>query len=85
MAEDPLAEAFSIATLIAARSPDATALIKELFNYSWEHSVEDGLGMEQNLIRQLVATDNHKEAVKANLQKREPEFSPREAQGIAGV
>lgn len=85
LAEEPLAEAMKLAKVIAGKSPDATSLTKALFNYSWEHSIDEGLRMEEELILTLGRESNQLEAVKAQMQKREPDFKPRVVKDITTV
>ncbi len=85
LAENPLQEAMALAKVIASKSPDATSLTKALFNYSWEHSIDEGLRMEEELILTVGRQSNQLEAVKANMQKREPNFKPRVVKDISTV
>jgi len=85
LADKPLQEAFQLAEAIAGKSPDATSLTKALYNYAWEHSLEDGLQMEEELVLALSKAPNQLEAVKANLQKREPEFNSRLIKNISKI
>jgi enoyl-CoA hydratase/carnithine racemase len=75
VAEDPLASAMSLAQTIAAQSPDAIRAAKRLLNEAWVGSVEDGLRLEATLQQTLLGTPNQNEAVRANLERRQPEFS----------
>lgn len=83
--EDPLTEAFKLAESIASKSPDATSLTKALFNYAWDHEPEQGLQMEEELVLALSKHPNQLEAVKANLQNREPDFVPRVIKDISKI
>src|SRR5262245_50182467 len=71
---DPRAEALALAREIAGRSPDAVRAAKRLLNAALLGSVADGLRLEAELQATLVGRPNQLEAVKANLEKREPRF-----------
>jgi enoyl-CoA hydratase/carnithine racemase len=75
VAEDPLAHATALAQTIAAQSPDAIRAAKHLLNEAWVGSVADGLRLEATLQRTLLGSPNQTEAVMANLERREPDFS----------
>jgi enoyl-CoA hydratase/carnithine racemase len=72
--EDPLSAARALAMEIVEKSPDAIRAIKALINGAWRDTVEGGLRREADLQIAALATDNQKEAVKANLEKRRPDF-----------
>ena len=74
IAEDPLADAMSLAETIAARSPDAIRAAKRLFNEAWVGSVAAGLRLEAELQAALIGSFNQLEAVRANLEHRAPVF-----------
>lgn len=73
-AENPFASALDLAGEIASKSPDAIRAGKKLFEESWLGSRRDGLALEESLQRALIGSPNQLEAVKANLEKRTPEF-----------
>jgi enoyl-CoA hydratase/carnithine racemase len=85
LADDPLSEALKMAEDIAGKSPDATAMVKELFNYAYEHSIEEGLSMEEELQRQILDAPNQWETVMANMEKRAPKYTNRLVKGVAGA
>lgn len=74
VADDPLAEARDMARRIAARSPDAIRGAKRLLEGAWHATHEEGLQMEAAEQRKLIGQPNQMEAVKANMEKRDPEF-----------
>ncbi len=74
VAEAPRDAAFELAREIATRSPDAIRATKRLFDTSGVVGVEEGLRLEEKLQASLVGRPNQVEAVKANLEKREPRF-----------
>jgi enoyl-CoA hydratase/carnithine racemase len=71
---DPYRDAMALAREIASRSPDAVRAAKRLLNTALLGSVADGLRLEAELQASLVGKPNQLEAVKANLEKREPHF-----------
>lgn len=76
VADDPLARAMEIATEIAGKSPDAIRFGKQLFEESWHADQATGLKMEAVMQTKLMGTQNQIEAIKANFEKRAPEFGP---------
>lgn len=74
VAEAPRDAAFELAREIATRSPDAIRATKRLLDASGVVGVEEGLRLEEKLQASLVGRPNQVEAVKANLEKREPRF-----------
>lgn len=73
--EDPLAAARRVARACAAKSPDAIRGIKRLVNEGWSRSEEDSLALEAKLQLALLGSANQAEAVRANLEKRGPNFA----------
>jgi enoyl-CoA hydratase/carnithine racemase len=71
----PLEAALEMAREIASKSPDAIRANKQLFNDTRHLDVEAGLKLEERLQGGLIASPNQVEAVKANLQKRQPDFT----------
>lgn len=74
LSDDPHRDALALAREIAGRSPDAVRAAKKLLNTALLGSVADGLHLEAELQGTLVGRPNQLEAVKANLEKREPRF-----------
>ena len=74
VSDTPLEAALELAREIASKSPDALRASKRLFNETRQASVEEGFRLEEGLQRGLIGSANQLEAVKANLQKREPNF-----------
>lgn len=74
VAEDPLARAKALAAEIASKSPDAIRRGKQLLETAWRADPRTGLELEAKLQSQLIGSRNQVEAVKANFEKREPEF-----------
>ena len=73
-ADNPLAQALTLAREIASRSPDAVRAGKRLLEQSWRADPAVGLGLEAKLQGGLIGTPNQVEAVKANFENRSPEF-----------
>jgi enoyl-CoA hydratase/carnithine racemase len=74
LSDTPLEAALEMAREIASKSPDAVRASKRLLNETRLLGLEEGLGLEESLQRGLIGGRNQVEAVKANLQKRQPDF-----------
>ncbi len=74
VSETPYEAALALAREIAAKSPDATRAGKRLLNASGLVGLEEGLRLEEKLQLGLIGKPNQVEAVRANLEKREPRF-----------
>lgn len=72
--EDPLAAATEAADQYARRSPDAIRAIKKLINEGWNLPEAGALSLEARLQLGVMGKSNQVEAVRANLEKREPDF-----------
>ena len=75
LSDAPRAAALELAREIAGRSPDAIRAAKQLLDKAPQLSVEQGLRLEEGLQRPLLGSPNQVEAVRANLEKRAPDFS----------
>ena len=73
--DDPLAAARVLANEISQRSLEAVRAIKTLLNHSLDEPPDEALRREAELQLSLFGSANHREAVMANLQKREPRFT----------
>lgn len=71
---NPLQRALSIAREIAGKNPEAIRRGKELFEKSWRADPRAGLELEAKLQMELIGSANQAEAVKANFEKRAPNF-----------
>ncbi len=71
---DPLAAAVALAKTIAGRSPDAIRASKRLIDEAFERPSAEGLRLEATLQRDVLSGANHREAIAANVEKREPRF-----------
>ena len=74
LAESPREAALELAREIAGKSPSAVRAAKQLLNASGVVDVEAGLRLEARLQGSLIGRPNQTEAVRANLEKREPRF-----------
>ena len=74
VSEDPLSHAMDLAREIAGKSPDAIRAGKQLLETSWHADERTGLELESSLQMALIGSDNQKEAVMANFEKRAPVF-----------
>ena len=67
-------EAFELARAIARRSPDAVRAAKQLLAELDERTTLGRFELEARLQRTLIGGPNQIEAIRANLEKREPRF-----------
>ena len=74
IAEDPIGQAMLLAREIASKSPDAIRLGKQLLDESWHADEATGLALEAGLQSNLIGSENQLEAIRANFEKREPNF-----------
>jgi enoyl-CoA hydratase/carnithine racemase len=75
LSDTPLEAALEMAREIASKSPDAIRANKQLFNDTRHLDIEAGLKLEERLQGGLIASPNQVEAVKANMQKRQADFT----------
>jgi len=75
--EELLETALGIARAIAARSPVAVAVLRELARTTRDLSLEEGLRREADGFRRCLASEDGAEGVAAFLEKREPQFTGR--------
>lgn len=73
--EEPLQAARALAGEIAGRSPDAIRAIKALLRDSWQADAPASLRREAELQLAVMQGSNQGEAVRANVEKRAPDFS----------
>ncbi len=73
--DDPRSAALEMARGIAGRSPHAIRAAKRLLNESGLLDVAAGLQLEEQLQVSLIGRPNQIEAVRANLERRPPEFT----------
>jgi enoyl-CoA hydratase/carnithine racemase len=75
--EDAHGEAMKLAREIATKNPDAIRAGKRLFETAWHADERTGLELEASLQTELIGSANQIEAVKANFEKRPPNFEDR--------
>jgi enoyl-CoA hydratase/carnithine racemase len=75
VSHEPREAALELAREIASRSPSAVRAAKRLLDQGFRLPVEEGLRLEEELQRGLIGKPNQVEAVRANLEKREPRFT----------
>jgi enoyl-CoA hydratase len=71
---DLLAEAMKAAKTIAALSPNAVMLTKEMVNAAYETPLSQGVMLERRLFHSLFAFNDQKEGMAAFIEKRKPNF-----------
>lgn len=71
---DPLQASRDLAAACASRSPEAVRGIKKLVNEAWELPEKHALALEASLQGGIIGGENQREAVRANLDRRAPEF-----------
>lgn len=76
LVEDPVTAALAMAHDIAGRSPDAIRAAKRLLNLSATCDAASGLAAETAEQAKLLGSVNHVEAVRSNLERRAPRWSP---------
>lgn len=76
VAADPYARAMEMAKEIAGKSPDAIRFAKQLYEETWHADEATGLALESSMQTTLIGTENQLESIKANFEKRAPEFGP---------
>ncbi len=72
--DNPLEHAMEVANEIASKSPDAIRAGKQLLEAVWHADERTGLELEAELQVGLIGSPNQIEAVKANFEKRPPNF-----------
>jgi enoyl-CoA hydratase len=75
--EELLEAALGIARTIAARSPVAVGVLRELARTTRDLPLEEGLRRETDAFRRCLASEDGAEGVAAFLEKREPRFTGR--------
>ena len=74
---DLLATAMEAARKIAALSPNAVMLTKEMVNAAYETQLGQGVMLERRLFHSLFAFEDQKEGMAAFVEKRAPKFTGR--------
>ena len=76
-ADKLLEDALAAAGKIAAQSPLAVAMNKELVNAAFETTLATGVSLERRLFHSLFAFEDQKEGMAAFVEKRKPDFKGR--------
>jgi enoyl-CoA hydratase len=76
-ADKMLDEALAAAAKIAAQSPLAVAMNKELVEAAYETTLATGVAIERRLFHSLFAFEDQKEGMAAFVEKRKPNFTGR--------
>ena len=74
ISDSPLKSALDMAELIATKSPNAIRESKVLFEATWHGTRNAGLTLEEKLQKKLIGSPNQVETVKANFEKRPPQY-----------
>jgi enoyl-CoA hydratase/carnithine racemase len=74
LSDRPYDDAMVLACEIAARSPGAVRGAKSLFNSMFADGAAEQFALERRLIAEQIGSPNQVEAIKANLEKRAPDF-----------
>jgi enoyl-CoA hydratase/carnithine racemase len=74
-AADLVTEALAVAKKIAAQSPLAVMMNKELVNTAYETTLTEGVRVERRLFHSLFAFDDQKEGMAAFVDKRKAKFT----------
>lgn len=72
--EDLISEAVTLATTMASKSPLSIRLSKQTMNAIEDMSLRDGYRYEQDMTAAIAKTEDAKEAQRAFLEKRQPNF-----------
>ncbi len=81
VADDPLATARAWAAELCSKSPDALSLGKTLYQHNWLAGENAALRRERRYQFKLLNSRNQRIAVKANTERKPPEFAPRQFEG----
>ena len=73
-ADSLMDETYKVAETLASKSPLAMAVSKRAFNLALRGALENTINFEASLQSMLAASEDHKEAVSAFLEKRKPVF-----------
>ncbi len=74
LAEDPERSALEFAESVSRRSPDAIRAAKQLMKDAWADRDAELLRLEAEWQLRVLGAPNQREAVSANLERREPKF-----------
>jgi enoyl-CoA hydratase/carnithine racemase len=74
-AADLISAALDTARKIAALSPNAVMMTKEMVNAAYETPLSQGVKLERRLFHSLFAFEDQKEGMAAFVEKRKPKFT----------
>ncbi len=74
LSDQPYEDAMTLAREIAGRSPGAVRGSKTLFNHMFTDGAAEQFALERQLIGQQIGTKNQVEAIRANMERRAPDF-----------
>ncbi|MDG3442945.1 crotonase/enoyl-CoA hydratase family protein [Nitrospirillum amazonense] len=77
VADDPMAAAEALAAELCARSPDAVAGAKALFQRAWSASIRGAFAAERRIQFKIMRGPNWRIALSAGLEKKAPQFRER--------
>ena len=69
------AEVDALAARFAAAPTRGLAAIKKMIRQSWDHSLDEELGLQHDMMRELGFSDDYREGVAAFMEKRPPKFT----------
>jgi enoyl-CoA hydratase/carnithine racemase len=74
LSDRPHEDAMALAREIAARSPGAVRGSKALFNHMFTDGAAEQFELERRLIAEQIGSENQVEAIRANMERRAPDF-----------
>ena len=77
LSDSPYESAHSMAAQIAAQNPDAVSMAKYLYDNTRNADETTGLQLEEQLQQRLLVSDNQREAVMSQMEKRAANYSNR--------
>ena len=81
LSDDPLPDALALAQEISARSPDAVAATKTLFNRTWTADAKTALAIETKLQKKILGRWNQIAAASKNLMAKPLQYKKRRFNG----
>lgn len=77
VSDTPLEDALAFVETLKAKSPDAVAATKLLYNHAWQADDRTALGWESRLQKKIIARANQRTAVARNTGHPDKAFEPR--------
>jgi enoyl-CoA hydratase/carnithine racemase len=72
---DLMPTSMKVVETLATRAPLALAVAKQAINQGHDHTLAAGLRLEADLFSKIFETQDHKEGIKAFVEKRAPQFA----------